>query len=149
MNARMKHWQPVSQVASSSGLKALHIRHWKDLLSCTNLESLGPNDVLKRLTSLKDLHIKHCPKVHSLPEEGVSTSLQHLVIEGCPTLAEQSRRDGGLDWPKIMHIPHIEIDSTQVSPSLDLSNQVQAHPKASSTRWYHHLMPRKVVKYLI
>ncbi|RVW70520.1 putative disease resistance protein RGA4 [Vitis vinifera] len=110
---------------------------------CTNLESLGPIDVLKSLTSLKGLHIKHCPKVHSLPEEGVSTSLQHLIIEGCPTLAEQSRRDGGLDWPKIMHVPHIEIDSTQVSPSLDLSNQVQGHPKASSTRWYHHLMPWK------
>ncbi|XP_059599213.1 putative disease resistance protein RGA3 isoform X3 [Vitis vinifera] len=169
------------------GLKALHIRHCKDLVAlsqeaspfqdltslkllsiqgcpklvklpreglpttlecltlsyCTNLESLGPNDVLKSLTSLKGLHIKHCPNVHSLPEDGVSTSLQHLVIEGCPTLREQFRPDGGLDWPKIMRIPHIEIDSTQVSPSLDLSNQVQGHPKASSTRWYHHLMPRK------
>ena len=107
--------------------------------SCHNLQSLGPDDALKSLTSLKDLYIKDCPKLPSLPEEGVSISLQHLVIQGCPILVERCTEDdgGGPDWGKIKDITDREIGSTEVSSSLDLSNQIQDHPKASSTRWHH------------
>ena len=53
--------------------------------SCPNVESLGPKDVLKSLTSLKDLYIEDCPKLKLLPDqEEVSTSLQQVVIQGCP-----------------------------------------------------------------
>ncbi|KAL6311589.1 hypothetical protein AAG906_039197 [Vitis piasezkii] len=91
------------------------------------------------LTSLKDLYIKDCPKLSSLPKEGVSISLQHLVIQGCPILVERCTEDdgGGPDWGKIKDITDREIGSTEVSSSLDLSNQIQDHPKASSTRWHH------------
>ena len=162
-------------------LKALHIRHCKDLVSlceepsafqgltflkllsiqccpklmtlthdglpetlecftisrCTSLESLGPKDVLKSLTSLSDLYIEDCPKLLCFPEEGVYPSLQHLVIQGCPLLAERCRRsgkEGGPDWPKIMRVPDLEVESTNVCLTPDLPK-----PKPSSAHWYSNL----------
>ncbi|RVW20598.1 hypothetical protein CK203_112946 [Vitis vinifera] len=87
-----------------------------DHQSCPSLESLGPKDVLKSLSSLTDLYIEDCPKLKSLPEEGISPSLQHLVIQGCPLLMERCRNEkgGGQDWPKIMHVPDLEVESTDV-----------------------------------
>ena len=162
-------------------LKALHIRHCKDLTSlceepaafqglsflkllsiqgcpklmtllpndglpktlecftisrCTSLKSLGPKDVLKSLTSLGDLYIEDCPKLSCLPEEGVSPSLQHLVIQGCPLLAERCRRSGGKDWPKIMHVPDLEVES---STDVCLTPDSQPKPKPSSAHWFTRL----------
>ncbi|RVW71460.1 putative disease resistance protein RGA3 [Vitis vinifera] len=79
------------------------------------------------------------PQTPLITEEGVSISLQHLVIQGCPILVERCTEDdgGGPDWGKIKDITDREIGSTEVSSSLDLSNQIQDHPKASSTRWHH------------
>ncbi|KAJ9680091.1 hypothetical protein PVL29_019390 [Vitis rotundifolia] len=140
--------QEASPFQSLTSLKLLSIQWLPKSLecltlgSCHNLQSLGPDDVLKSLTSLKDLYIKDCPKLPSLPEEGVSISLQHLVIQGCPILVERCTEDdgGGPDWGKIKDITDREIGSTEVSSSLDLSNQIQDHPKASSARWHHPFM---------
>lgn len=178
-------------------LRALHIRHCKDLLSlceeaapfqgltflkllsiqscpslvtlphgglpktlecltissCTSLEALGPEDVLTSLTSLTDLYIEYCPKIKRLPKEGVSPFLQHLVIQGCPLLMERcSKEGGGPDWPKIMHIPDLEVAPTNVRSSPDFTkSSMQASdspgpgpkspnkPRPSSAHWYSHL----------
>ena len=87
-------------------VECLTISRW------ANLESLGPKDVLKSLSSLNDLYIEDCPKFKSLPEEGISPSLQHLVIQGMERCRNEKGR--GLDWPKIMHVPDLEVDSTNV-----------------------------------
>ena len=103
---------------------------------CPSLESLGPKDVLKSLSSLTDLYIEDCPKLKSLPEEGISPSLQHLVIQGCPLLMERCRNEkgGGQDWPKIMHVPDLEVESTDVCSTPDLPK-----PRPSSAHWYSHI----------
>ena len=80
--------------------------------SCSGLETLGAEDVLSSLTSLTDLYIENCPKIKHLPKEGVSSSLEHLVIQECPLLMERcskNEKGGGPDWPKIMHIPDLEM----------------------------------------
>ncbi|KAK9268570.1 hypothetical protein L1049_000324 [Liquidambar formosana] len=96
---------------------------------CPELDSLGPKEMMKSLTSLKDLYIEDCPKLESLPEDGLPTSLQHLRIHECPLLTERCREKdgGGPDWPKIMHIRDLEIESTKI-PSPET---------ASSSTWYH------------
>ncbi|KAF3960657.1 hypothetical protein CMV_014645 [Castanea mollissima] len=85
--------------------------------SCPLLQSLGPKEILKSLPSLQDLYIEDCPKLNSLPEDGLPSSLQHLQIHGCQLLTERCQKEdgGGPDWPKVMHIPDLEIDLPEVS----------------------------------
>ncbi|XP_075645990.1 putative disease resistance protein RGA3 isoform X1 [Castanea sativa] len=85
--------------------------------SCPLLQSLGPKEILKSLPSLQDLYIEDCPKLNSLPEDGLPSSLQHLQIHGCQLLTERCQKEdgGGPDWPKVMHISDLEIDLPEVS----------------------------------
>uniref|UniRef100_A0A251SXE0 Putative leucine-rich repeat domain, L domain-like protein n=1 Tax=Helianthus annuus TaxID=4232 RepID=A0A251SXE0_HELAN len=72
-----------------------------------NLESLSRG--LQHLTSLKHLAIYSCPKVNDLPET-LLPSLLSLRITECPKLKERCEGRGSHYWPRISHIPHIEID---------------------------------------
>ncbi|KAL3533618.1 hypothetical protein ACH5RR_007139 [Cinchona calisaya] len=102
--------------------------------SNSSLMSLGPNQmILKSLTSLGDLYIDNCPRLQSLPEGGFSISLQHLRIEGCPELINRCLKDSGEDWPKISHVPDLEI---QVSVEVPLDRKSVNH----STTWYHRFI---------
>ncbi|KAJ9185682.1 hypothetical protein P3X46_005282 [Hevea brasiliensis] len=97
--------------------------------SCAGLKSLVPKDILKSLTSLKDLYIQDCPLIDSFPEDGLPESLQHLHIKDCPLLTKRCQRENGVgpEWPKIMHISDLEIDSTKISTS-------------HSAPWYCHFI---------
>ncbi|XP_027106731.2 putative disease resistance protein RGA4 isoform X2 [Coffea arabica] len=88
--------------------------------SCIRLESLGPPDTLKDLTSLADVCIVDCPKLQSFPAQGFPSSLQHLRIRDSPLLTEKvskNEKGRGPDWPKIMNIPYLEIDEVRPSPA--------------------------------
>ncbi|KAB2607507.1 disease resistance RPP13-like protein 1 [Pyrus ussuriensis x Pyrus communis] len=61
------------------------------------------------LTSLQSLTLRHCPKLASIPEEGLPPSLEELVIHRCPVLKERCQPGKGRYWHKISHIPHIEL----------------------------------------
>ncbi|GMN63186.1 hypothetical protein TIFTF001_032264 [Ficus carica] len=90
-----------------SALTSLEIWKFKSLKS---LDGKG----FQHLTSLQTLVIHYCEKVECLPEQGLPNSLTHLSIYRCPMLKERCRRETGEDWPKIQHIPKIEIDGRQI-----------------------------------
>nr|XP_043615988.1 putative disease resistance RPP13-like protein 1 [Erigeron canadensis] len=67
---------------------------------------------LQHLTSLKHLEIGYCINLKDLPEKQLP-SLLSLRIHKCPKLIEsksKSERGSFNYWPKISHIPCIEID---------------------------------------
>ncbi|KAB2607316.1 disease resistance RPP13-like protein 1 [Pyrus ussuriensis x Pyrus communis] len=66
------------------------------------------------LTSLQSLHLWNCPKLASIPEEGLPPSLERLDIFGCPVLKERCQPGKGRYWHKISHIPCIEIDDREI-----------------------------------
>ncbi|KAK6243623.1 hypothetical protein QUC31_010032 [Theobroma cacao] len=63
------------------GLKSLYINDCKDLTSLSEEEGS-----LKSLSSLKLLSIRGCSKLESLPDEGLPTGLECLMIASCPIL---------------------------------------------------------------
>lgn len=74
-----------------------------------NLRSLDKKG-LQHLTSLELLEIHMCPKIKSMPEEGLPASLSLLRIHKCPLLKQQLQRKKGKEWRKIAHVPSIWID---------------------------------------
>ncbi|KAK9913080.1 hypothetical protein M0R45_036905 [Rubus argutus] len=86
-----------------SSLKSLTI------LYCDNLISLPEG--IGNLASLRELIIYSCENLTSLPE-GMRrlTSLNTLVLSDCSTILEKRcKKETGEDWPKIAHIPNLDI----------------------------------------
>ena len=75
-----------------------------------NLESLASLS-LQTLTSLEELEIYDCPKLRSiLPREGLlPDTLSRLHARRCPHLTQRYSKEEGDDWPKIAHIPCVDI----------------------------------------
>uniref|UniRef100_A0A2K2ARC9 Rx N-terminal domain-containing protein n=1 Tax=Populus trichocarpa TaxID=3694 RepID=A0A2K2ARC9_POPTR len=75
---------------------------------CKNLISLPRS-------SLQTFAIEDCPNIIELPEcTGNLKELQKLVIRMCPSLGERCQRETGEDWPKIAHVPHIDVDYVNI-----------------------------------
>ncbi|KAL6125280.1 hypothetical protein ACLB2K_073339 [Fragaria x ananassa] len=64
---------------------------------------------LQSLSSLESLRIEDCPKLASIPEEYLPISLTQLHISNCPLLKKRYRPGKAPHWPKICHIPYIQI----------------------------------------
>ncbi|MED6108411.1 hypothetical protein PIB30_023630 [Stylosanthes scabra] len=73
-----------------------------------NLETLECNELL-RLTSLQHFYIKYCDKLENMAGDKLPSSLLLLQIEYCPLLGVHGRNV----WPKIEHIPIIEVDTEE------------------------------------
>jgi hypothetical protein len=56
------------------------------------------------------LCIKQCENLTSFPEDGLPSSLEILLIRGCPRLKEICKKDNEREWSKIAHIPLVKID---------------------------------------
>ncbi|XP_057741770.1 putative disease resistance protein At3g14460 [Arachis stenosperma] len=78
-----------------------------------NLETLECNELLC-LTSLQQLSIYWCPKLENMEGEKLPPSLLLLRIQKCPLLGEHCKNKHHLIWPKISHIPTIEINSKKM-----------------------------------
>ncbi|PWA71461.1 Disease resistance protein [Artemisia annua] len=80
-----------------------------EIESCRSLVSL-PNNFPK----LQSLKIERCHKLGSLPDEIQSfKDLNQITIKGCAILSRRCEKGIGEDWPKISHIPHIDITTSR------------------------------------
>ncbi|XP_071723208.1 putative disease resistance RPP13-like protein 1 [Rutidosis leptorrhynchoides] len=82
------------------------------IYNCENLKCISSSSFnnFQNLTSLESLELCNCPKLKSLPKEGLPPSLEFLDISNCPLLEERCKRDKGKDWRKIADIPCVKID---------------------------------------
>ncbi|KAK4836879.1 hypothetical protein QYF36_000986 [Acer negundo] len=87
---------------------------WLAIKNCPNLEGL-PSEPLQILKSLEVLEISKCPKFSSFPEDMQGlTAMRELKVRDCPDLSKRCKWDTGEDWPKINHIPRIELDGKEI-----------------------------------
>ncbi|CAK9170519.1 unnamed protein product [Ilex paraguariensis] len=91
----------------SEGLENLTSLVNLQIYDCPKVESLSGG--LQKLTSLESLHMENCPELGSLLNERVLDTLSILVIRRCPLLKERYSKESGVDWPKIAHIPFVQI----------------------------------------
>uniref|UniRef100_A0A6N2L2A9 Rx N-terminal domain-containing protein n=1 Tax=Salix viminalis TaxID=40686 RepID=A0A6N2L2A9_SALVM len=72
------------------------------------LESLSMQ--LRSLANLEELEIADCPKLKSLPREGLPPALGRLSIRNCLLMTKRCSKEKGVYWPLISHIPCVEIN---------------------------------------
>ncbi|KAK9159529.1 hypothetical protein Syun_005870 [Stephania yunnanensis] len=99
-----------------SALRALphHLQHltllkYLSIWNFTNLTELP--EWIGNLAFLEQLQIWQCENLTHLPSKEQMqrlTFLEHMSIAYCPRLEERCRRDGP-EWPKISHIPRLNI----------------------------------------
>ncbi|XP_020972262.1 putative disease resistance RPP13-like protein 1 isoform X1 [Arachis ipaensis] len=79
------------------------------LLSMKSVETLECKG-LAHLTSLQKLTIAECPKLENIDGEKLPVSLIQLFINESPLLAKQCEMKDPQLWPKVSHIPAIQVD---------------------------------------
>ncbi|KAM3356711.1 hypothetical protein P3S68_023425 [Capsicum galapagoense] len=97
-------------------IMSLPIRHFSgtlksiDVTECPNFATIP--DRIGDLIALNRLAIDDSPMLKSLPEGMQSlTALQKLiVIGGSSILKQRFKKEVGEDWPKIAHVPTVDID---------------------------------------
>ncbi|KAK2393615.1 putative disease resistance protein [Trifolium repens] len=89
---------------------------WR-MSSLQTLECTG----LLHLTSLQWLTFVDCPQLENMEGERLPASLIKLDIYDCPLLGERCRTKHPQIWPKISHIPDIELDRIKISHIPDLN----------------------------
>ncbi|PIN23638.1 Apoptotic ATPase [Handroanthus impetiginosus] len=101
-----------------------------ELFRCANLASL-PNE-LRNLRSLRELIIKHCPKIVNFPEQGVPPVLKRLEILGCKALKSLPSDISNLERLEIKECPSLTNWSTGNFPNrlkkLSIRNCNQLEP---------------------
>ncbi|XP_057759182.1 putative disease resistance protein RGA1 [Arachis stenosperma] len=66
------------------------------------------------MTSLQHFIIFRSPRIRSLPSNFRNlTNLRFLAIKKCAGLEQRCQRETGEDWPKIAHVPHVDIREQQ------------------------------------
>nr|XP_025631450.1 putative disease resistance protein At3g14460 [Arachis hypogaea] len=79
----------------------------------SNLETLECNELLG-LTSLLQLRIGGCPNLENMVGEKLPSSVLRFQISHCGLLGEHCKNKHQQIWPKISHIPTIQVNGRQV-----------------------------------
>lgn len=98
----------ISLDLQTLGLEYLTALQELSIRDCQSLMEIPES--ISNLKSLEYLEISECPNLKSLPE-GISklTCLQSLDISDCPILFPRCQKETGDDWPKIAHIPYVQV----------------------------------------
>ncbi|XP_044496550.1 putative disease resistance protein RGA1 [Mangifera indica] len=108
-------WGVESETSSSSSLcvhfpKLTHFNFWD-----TREWEEWDCKVEEFMPCLAILSIVRCPKLKALPDGLLQrATLKQLDFSESPILTERYNKETGEDWPKISHIPYIEIDGISV-----------------------------------
>ncbi|GLT97978.1 hypothetical protein SLE2022_155160 [Rubroshorea leprosula] len=94
---------PPNNLQLPISLRRLSIRRME------NLKSISKG-LFRNLSSLEHLCFNGCPKLRSLPKEGLPTSLQLFWLFDCPLLKERCLEEKGDYWPLIANIPYIGLE---------------------------------------
>ena len=91
------------------GMHWLTSLHSLEIKFCNNLEELPA--WIGCFTSLQSLHVENCGKLKSVPQEMCQlASLERLSLYyNSDELRVRCQKPSGADWPKIQHIPFIEV----------------------------------------
>ncbi|XP_057742149.1 putative disease resistance RPP13-like protein 1 [Arachis stenosperma] len=79
------------------------------LFSMKSVETLECK-ALAHLTSLQKLSIQFCRKLQNMEGDKLPASLIRLSINGSPLLGKRCQKKDPQLWPKISHIPAIQVD---------------------------------------
>ncbi|KAH9689066.1 hypothetical protein KPL70_015333 [Citrus sinensis] len=98
-----------SSVIAFPKLKLLRFRYMEELEEWDLGTAIKEEIII--MPRLSSLTISSCPELKALPDHLLQkTTLQELYIRRCYILEERYREETGEDWPKIRHIPNIEIE---------------------------------------
>ncbi|XP_044480555.1 putative disease resistance protein RGA4 [Mangifera indica] len=108
-------WGIESETSSSSSL-CVHFPKLKDFRFWYTREwEEWDCKVEEFMPCLASLRIVLCPKLKAQPDNLLQrTTLKRLDFSQSPILTERYNKETGEDWPKISHIPYIEIDCNRV-----------------------------------
>ncbi|KAF6139634.1 hypothetical protein GIB67_033638 [Kingdonia uniflora] len=85
----------------------------KSLLIFYSPHSTLPQD-LSQLNALQTLHVYYCESLTCMSNELQHlTSLQKLIIYGCPIWVPRCEKEVGEDWSIISHIPNISLSEEE------------------------------------
>ena len=90
-------------------LKELVVERVESLCEWVGIAGWKQNTTLKIMPHLEYLLLRECPSLEALPDFLEATPLKKLVILDSPALERSCERETGKDWPKISHIPNIQI----------------------------------------
>ncbi|RYR74371.1 hypothetical protein Ahy_A02g009057 [Arachis hypogaea] len=105
--SNIKSYPEVGSLPHLPSLTTLEIWGFK------NLETLECKELL-RLTSLQQLSILYCDKLENMEGEKLPPSLLGLQVNYCDLLGKHCKNKHQLIWPKISHIPTIQVDHKQI-----------------------------------
>ncbi|KAL4336397.1 hypothetical protein AHAS_Ahas12G0006100 [Arachis hypogaea] len=103
----IKSYPEVGSLPQLPSLTTLEITNFDDL------ETFECNELL-HLTSLQQLYISFCYNLKNMEGEKLPPSLLRLQVDFCGLLGGLCKNKHQLIWPKISHIPNIQVDWKQI-----------------------------------
>ena len=100
----------TSSLTLFPGLRSLEFWSFGEWEEWDGIGEIRKEDNVVVMPNLRSLIIYNCPKLNSLPHFLQTTPLKKLRISGSPILKKSCQRKIGYNWPKISHIPNIEIN---------------------------------------